>query len=414
MTLYFLSVSLIILYLLLFRAFDFLSVGVLSFIIYTTPCLFGVANIPVFYEAAITEETYAVVNSILLFIFFIMIIYDNFTTRFSNLTDNSEPSLRVRISIILLSFFSIAALVYVILDLGIANLINNKGDINANINPLVYSFSLWSALVIFTYARFKNMTTLSIVSLLPIAVNFFIGSRAFAATCFVILLILAWHKSKHLIIQKYTSLFIGFITFLGILIYKEIYKAVKEFDFEKIWDVLSNFDTYLKIVTLPESQIVFAILNYVLETDYRLENIETTARLASLIPFVNDIYSDAGIQIRFSYIIKNYIFNAHYGLASNIWAEAYGMGSYLGIFILLVIWLCFLILSNKVLYKGTILTKIFILPISCQLAFYIHRLDIVQAIAVIKQMIIVFCVWLSLFFVSGALVKVINQNQKTN
>jgi len=398
MVVYWLLACLIIIYLATMRRFDFFSIGVISFLLYTSPCFWGDTYIPGIYYGAISDDTYLAVNSMLMVIFLSMIIYDLVTRIPDNKIGTDIISVRFQVSMNLLTLLSIAAMMYTIYDLGFLNLVNSKRVISGQINTVSYGFSLWSALVVFTYGKITKKNIILLVSLIPIFFNLFIGSRSFAATVFIIYFLLLWYNDRQFIVRNKKSIVFSFVTFLGILVYKEIYKVVKTFDLGLIGSILTDSSTYTKIFKLEETQVVLSTLNYVLDIDYKLSYYEAIARIVSVIPFANNYITD--VSIRFSSLVKNEIFDAHYGLASNIWAETYSMGGYLGMYIMVCLWIVLLMQGNKMLNKGTVLQKIFLIPAFVQVAFYIHRLDFVQIVAIYKQILLIFIIWIFLYMIA--------------
>lgn len=232
----------------------------------------------------------------------------------------------------------------------------------------------------------------------------FIGSRAYVTTAIVVVLVYNWEKIKFSIKTNLKLFVIGGLLLFAILVYKEIYIYVKDFDFNKVASILLNSQTYIDTLSdNAESRVVFSIYNYVITNNFQLSNVDTFARVMSIFPIAND-FIDTTLSVRFSTIMMNNVFNTTYGLASNFWAESYAMWGIKGIFLAQFIWMLVLFKCNKYFYmlKNK---SCFILTIASYCSFYINRLDYVQVFGMIKSVLFVYFIWIFSYYILDLLYK---------
>lgn len=323
-----------------------------------------------------------------------MILYDSLE-KFKHKSINEELGERysnikcLHKSFLYLGIFSFTAFCYDIYNIGIANLAGDKGYVWENVS-VFYIFSMWAALSVFTYAIKNKKYIFLFLSTPQILVHMFIGSRAYFAAMIIILLVLFRDNMKDNFRSNFRVYFAGGVSFMAIMVYRKIIDYLKLFDFETIKLMLLDKETYLWVLRLGEPRIVLANYNYVINSNFRLDFSDITARFLSIFPFANRIITPTN-HLEFGAIIKEQL-GAVYGLASTIWGEGHAMFGIIGIYIFYFLWIYLLKMGSDVLKRRS-LSLYFIVPLVAYLSFYIHRLSFSKVIGNVKYLILTAIVW---------------------
>ncbi|MFU1780579.1 hypothetical protein ACM16X_04265 [Haloarcula japonica] len=120
---------------------------------------------------------------------------------------------------------------------------------------------------------------------------------------------------------------------------------------------------------------IFQILNITLEKGYKIDGpiIHTSINILQIIPFARTMF---GIPTEhYGKKFKMDIFPAREaGIGSNIWGEGYAIGGFIGLMLMVLLFLAVIVLLNGLLDSPNPPLKIFALVVTPYLAFYIHRL----------------------------------------
>lgn len=380
--------------LILNRKFDFLSIALISQIIYTINLLVGIAWIP---RTANSYYYFEQISSNLYIIIFTQLIITIIFTAWSD--QKSEPSINegkynfsysnkisTNLSMLVLTSAALLAVLMNLLSIGADIFTLHKSLISQRLN-ITYSLAIWTALVGWTYSLDNNRKTIKFLSSLIIFISLFLGSRAYFATALVIYILYKWNKLK----VKYSSTFrvniriltLGAASFLFIMAYKEIYQDVLALNFDLVIQKVFEPKTYTDAIFNQEPSIVLSLFNYILENEFKYNGLDTIARIGSIIPFFNNVIPTT-VNIRFSAIAMNTIFNSTYGLASSFWGEIYAMFGVIGIPIVTYIWVKVLNFADNIKNHSSY----FLVPAAAYFSFYIHRLDYIQVIAVFKNLVL--------------------------
>ncbi|MFH0841779.1 MAG: O-antigen polysaccharide polymerase Wzy [Bacteroidota bacterium] len=399
----FLILSLLILLYISMRKLDFFSIGAVCFILYHSHCIIGEVAIQSLesvhiqlYAAKLDPILYYIIFLQLIFILFAMIIYDSYKRNWHLELKNVRVSKRnandsgIHKTFVYLGILSLLLFLFDIFHIGLQNLTKDKGEVWDKIG-IFYIFSLWSALAVFTYSVKAKKYSLLFLSLPPVLTHLFIGSRAYFAALVIVFLILYRDNLGNTRLSNIKTYILGLVGFFVIMVYKSIYKYIKNFDFASVMAVLSDKETYMSVLRLGEPRIVLANYNYIISTHFRLDSSDIIGRFISVIPFANSLVEPThGLHLSKVFISD---FNATYGLASNFWAEGYAMFGYLGIFIFYIVWLLMLALGSDMIYSKK-WSKYFAIPVISYFAFYIHRMDFVKAIGNLKYLLFAMIIWL--------------------
>lgn len=364
--------------------FNFYTIALISFQIYMIPTYFGKTYINNVYYSDIDPRVYIIVDFIIIFLYYKLKRVKNFKYDVIKQVDKIS-----RINIIIILIMIYIGLIYCVLDVGPATLLLHKSVFNESVNSVIYGFVLWGSLVTYCYGLIYNRNGIIFFSTIVVLFTLFVGSRAFIATYFIITIAIKWKESINILKTNKKGIFIAIITVFSLLIYKNIYKDIKVFDFGTIISKLTNIDTYKEVLYLPESYTTFSLFNYIVENGYNIDIETSIYKILNFIPFFKE---PDGIILRMSSIFKNYIFYTSYGLANSIWGEVFAMGKYIGIIIFTGLWVSILKLGNRYLFKQTI-KSIFIIPVVSYIAFYINRLDFTQIYGPIKNIIILYIIY---------------------
>ncbi|ADO37675.1 hypothetical protein SAMN04515649_1115 [Eubacterium callanderi] len=411
MNIIYIFLVLILLLIIFFRKIDLLSIGAIGLIIYTINCALGEVWIErgtnsYYYYSNINEKLYTIVCFQLIFIMIFITLCDFLKKKYKFLKKIKLKTLHHNIVLSEKSYQILLAISYAfigtnIVQNGISVFTLSKGDMSLN---FFFSLAVVGSLVVFIYALLNNKKKLFFFSIIPLFLTLFIGSRAYVTTAIVVVLVYNWEKIKFSIKTNLKLFVIGGLLLFAILVYKEIYIYVKDFDFNKVASILLNSQTYIDTLSdNAESRVVFSIYNYVITNNFQLSNVDTFARVMSIFPIAND-FIDTTLSVRFSTIMMNNVFNTTYGLASNFWAESYAMWGIKGIFLAQFIWMLVLFKCNKYFYmlKNK---SCFILTIASYCSFYINRLDYVQVFGMIKSVLFVYFIWIFSYYILDLLYK---------
>lgn len=274
-----------------------------------------------------------------------------------------------------------------------------------------YTLCNWMGMAAFTYGIKNKKCMLALLSSAPVVLHFFIGSRAYMTALILIVIMNYSQDIGRSMIKHWKIILMGTGAGIFILVYKKIYELIKVGKFAAAVDVLLDPETYSFAARLGEPRIILADLNYIIDKDIHLGIGAIWDRVIEIIPFASSIFSSNYTSV--SSILKDSM-SASYGLGSNIWGEYYAIGSYLGIFIMFMIWLKMLSWGNKCLQR-TDYSSYFIIPVMAYLAFYIHRQDFVKIVGYSKGALCAFLVYIILgMIVSNQGMKIYCRIRRTN
>lgn len=399
------------------RKFDLLSLAGISHIIYTIHSVFGTVWIPkssgYYYYENIAAKTYSMVIIQLLIIITFIFVNDNLKISTASIIDKATVSKYTvsKAKKYAFSFLLAFAVFFTLTNIGRfgTDIFHMNKKVIVSEMDVFYGLSVWSALVILAYSIDHNNKKMFFISSSIILINLFIGSRAYFATAVVILLTLKWKNVRNVIYSNFKVFFAGLMGISGLFIYKQIYKDIRQFAIGTVLTKLTDIETYAGAFQLDEPRIIMSIYNYVLSLNYRLEPMDSIARILSIFPLIND-YIPVSKNLRFSSIIKNEIFKSTYGLASSFWAESYAMLGYFGIIFFTLAWLIVLKKGYNCL-NASGSSKYFIIPGVAYLSFYIHRLDYLQIMGAFKSLLVIYFIWW--MFIQLANVLMVSSNRRS-
>lgn len=385
------------------RRFDFISFGAITFIAYSINCAFGQTWITggktgYYYQSEISLMTYMLVISQLLiiniYIFIerhgIVFVWGGGKHRDINnapKTDSSFTDYPLFWNIVLaFCYFSFAYNIFV--KIGISNFFSysSKNILVENVSS-IFSFAIWGTILCFLHAVKNNNKKNIGFSFFLILITVLIGSRAYLATVIIGWIAIKSGTIRSTLRENLKIFIIGGIGVLALLLYKNIYMAVRALDFSNIKSVLSSGIAITSISDIAEFRTVFSLYDYVVTSGFRLPFVDSIARIISIIPMANN-YLELEYPIRLSDYLKNEM-HSSYGLGSNFWAESVAMGGLLLLCIMTILWLIYLKKSSRFIKEKSD-ASIFVISSAAYISFYIHRLDWIQVMGCFKSIIIIY------------------------
>lgn len=378
---------------------DFVSVFAISFILYSSNCAIGTVRIGqagVGYQGMILFETYEIICMQLFIILFYLWKKDTF--RFNTIKNIrihfprfSKRSNKNDFYWISMALVSTSYIIFVIFfDIGVSTFFSytHKVEIMEKIS-IFFGLSIWGGMIGFFHFIMMKKKRLAFISSAGVIASFLLGSRAYIA-CACIGLLIFWSFNCAEKINNHGRLKVilgGMLLFLVMVIYKLIYQEVRAGDLFAIVDILSNPDTWVNAINIAELRIVCTHYNYIVENQIALPSTDVVARLSSIIPFLNH-YVPSVYPIRFSALLMMKM-NAVHGLASNFWGEVFAMGGRVAVFFSTIISLVVIeYMSKKVRDEKSPFMMIAV----SYLSFYIHRLDWTQVMGCLKMTIMFYFV----------------------
>ena len=247
------------------------------------------------------------------------------------------------------------------------------------------SYLKYIALYSFIYAfvcKGKYSFILRIFGVSFIIYTFLLGHRSYAVMgligIFMYYIGSTDNKSMLTIIREHTWWFLLMvIAALFFLFIKNTYAALFAGNFELVKERLSNPDYYRNAILVSEANTVMRNLQNIIESDlpYKLSNYLLS--FVTLIPFVGGrLASFLGYQ-KFS-VDVNLAFNERYddgfGIGCTYIGEAYALGWYFGVLVIVFLTMLFLMYLNwKIQQTHDTENFTFLTITACYFTFFIHR-----------------------------------------
>ncbi len=396
----YLAISLIIIYRVIKRKFDFLSLGAVTYLAYTSYCIGGTVYIiggstGYYYKSSITAFTYLciIIQELIILSFLLKKNHINA----NNLFETSMKKTDIGLFWDMLLIFCVVCFAYTIIyKIGVSAFFSytRKTDLRGQIG-IGYSLSIWGSLLCLVHFLQNRRWVGTILSFSLVLLTLIQGGRAYFATAVITVLLINQRKIKRVVQSNYKIVSIGSLGVIFLILYKKVFRAVRALDWERVFSILCSFDTYSDLLEIDEWRTNLALYNYILDSRFHLSIRDSLARLFSIIPFFDNLLTTS-VPIRMSTIIQRDIFNSSYGLANSFWAELYAMGKVPLLIIGTVIWLSVL-KHFSVAFSQNYSVKPFSTIGTIYCGFYIHRLDFVQIIGCIKSILLFYFLWL--FFI---------------
>lgn len=312
------------------RRFDFYSISIISSIIYFLPSMFGyvwyrVPNSGNRYDDVFVAIDYEVKFAhfiVLSFLIISMILYDKI--RSSNYDEFQLKEKRYSIFV----FILVSIFIY-------SNFLINNFD--AAMGGEKSNFSRWYSLVAISIPfcmtlciatrRYLYLLLFSTI----VAFEMYIGNReAIVFSAISILTVMLWIRGKNRLFWYYRYIMFGFFLAASALLYKNVSAAIRSGDWELAVSRLGSWEYYGETLSKSEPFVTQSILHYAITLDWSYDGSFVKPLVASLVPLGDIVVGN--VETISGYINGSLFEDVGYGVASNVWAEAYIYGG----------WPCFL------------------------------------------------------------------------
>ncbi len=366
------------------RKFDFFSISYLSSLIYFSPAFFGRVSYRsnfIRISEKMIDEVYYVYFFVLFSLIFFAFMYDKTKTKIEDEEINKHYSLGV-VSI----FLSIILLILLIASQG-SNLLNpNKGELMLELglfmNLFIYS-SLFSFVISFLNGQ-KKILFIAILLQLFIMLIGFRFPLVISLACIVLAKVSSLKRIR--LIKYKKSIFFSVLFLVLILVFKQFIYAIKQGDFELIISLLNNQDYLMDALIYAEPFETQSILNEVIKTNFEVP----LSHLDQFLAFFIFESTTLGIDISsFNSYFQHRLFpGVRSGMASNIWAQFFAIGSYYGVALFVIFYNLIVIFLNNLLTTKSVILKSVILITGIFWCFYLQRNDLSYIFSTQKKILL--------------------------
>lgn len=373
------------------RNVDIIAITLLGFYVYHAPYFignFGV-SLPFLEGMVIDEYAYMYICSMALGLLLCMMKFDYSIKKNNTNTLNEIKNIKGdEVGLVLI--ISLVAYVASFLIYGFEQITNIKSGGKVG---FLYGMSTWALMIVLSLSLLSKSKKIVFFVAFIIFLNMaIVGSRSiFLVSALMVIAIISGQYK----INFYKWKFLFSIASLGffLLIYKSIFKFVKNGDFSGVLSALTSAETYTASLHLLEPYIVSYHFVNAIDVGYEFNFSILVHRVFSLIPFLGDLLESLlgqDIPRYSSFIMDEYYSDVHYGLASNIWAESYYIGGPLFLYSMYLAWVFLIYKANKIFYQSESKLLYYITPAVFYTSFYIHRVDITFVLGAFKVCIMLF------------------------
>ncbi len=396
------NLSLLLFYLLRRNGFDLFGISYFSSFIYFSPTFFGYAGFLVdltdWVYSPLADKTYAVYFIFLSILFLTTLSHDLFIKTSGNFNysqikadDKYKYEMYSAFILLLISFFLLN-----IFGGGALHQLD-KNQVMANIGRwyLLYESILLLAIAyVLTVVKFR---TVYICLLFFLCFDVYLGFRTSFVIAILMLFFVSFNKKDKRLIGLWPYLLLGVFAVFSILMLKLMMFGLKKGDIDILLAILSNSQTYEKLLSTSEPFVTQSILNTVVSLDFR-----TDAEHLKLIPLQFVLLGDVVFgQIRsFNDYFQPALFpKINYGMASNFLAEFYAVSGFFGVFAVSAVYSLVLMVLNLAIQSVKAGYKPLLLLCGVYWAFYIYRNDMAYILNIEKRIVISFLLVILLAFV---------------
>lgn len=396
------NLSLLLFYLLRRNGFDLFGISYFSSFIYFSPTFFGYAGFLVdltdWVYSPLVDKTYAVYFIFLSILFLTTLCHDLFIKTSGNFNysqikadDKYKYEMYSAFILLLISFFLLN-----IFGGGALHQLD-KNQVMANIGRwyLLYESILLLAIAyVLTVAKFRAAY---ICLLFFLCFDVYLGFRTSFVIAILMLFFVSFNKKDKRLIGLWPYLLLGVFAVFSILMLKLMMFGLKKGDIDILLAILSNSQTYEKLLSTSEPFVTQSILNTVVSLDFR-----TDAEHLKLIALQFVLLGDVVFgQIRsFNDYFQPALFpKINYGMASNFLAEFYAVSGVFGVFAVSAVYSLVLMVLNLAIQSVKAGYKPLLLLCGVYWAFYIYRNDMAYILNIEKRIVISFLLVILLAFV---------------
>ncbi|WP_234180068.1 hypothetical protein [Sphingopyxis sp. NFH-91] len=289
---------------------------------------------------------------------------------------------------LVLSFATIVSLALAFAESGSALLDPDKNNVLASQGRFWILFSALSQICAFVGVASRRTIPL-ICGLGTVAFAVFVGFRSYLAVTGVamILYYVSIIGTKRIFSLK--TVVPAIILIFFVFIYKQVYIDIKYGEYARALTRLSDPEVYVGSIKNSEPFATQAILNTVLMYDYRVPFESLISVLLSLVPFLSIFFDLDPRLVGFNF--QEILFpGLEYGLASNIYANFYGLFGMFGIFLWIILHNAILMWFSKAIYRWSGYKRIPLFLCGSLMCFYVIRSDLVYNISSFNRIIYTF------------------------
>lgn len=367
----------------------------LSTLLYHWQIIYGTIIVPP-YIFDVNSDSKLIITIVLLTHFMITFIHDKVNinkTVTINLNDWKRYNSIAYVLCFISLFLTLKALYTVGYDFTYKNEYKNALVAN-NINMVFTYYSSAMSLLFGVLTKNKNLIVLS---LLPLVNYVYMGYRAIIVVAIVGSITVYFYNTKLFSKKIFKLSFLLILVFVFFSSHKVFYYEIKKnenFSFINQTDKIISDDyrynnrlEYLKSIFFY-SEFGQASSNLTLSVEKELgEKYNFITMVIGSIPFVKSFTDITEEDVRFSRLIRKYANPGFsYGLASNVWGEAYAALNFFGVFLFSILVSSIIAFLNNKFFRLNIFYLFNILFLSF-LSFYIHRNDMTLIFAHIKNSI---------------------------
>ena len=375
------------------------------------PGFFGYVREPILLNGKIIQtndpilnETYLIMIVVAVMILFFAILYDNFFSEFKSeiflFNKEIKESIYIPLVLFIISFITVLFTFYQMGD----SLFKSKGNAWGELGVL-HIFWRVSVSLLFVISVINKKKILLFYSFVLLILFFLMGSRSVIALSILAVILYKFNKKgKNPLFRIVKLLPLLLITIFGLTMFigKRIYGGFQTNRLTGVFEALFNKDIYLESIVTSEPFSTQMILNTVVKFDYYI-GIEHLRDLPLQLMIVPSFFGadSAGFSNTFKDTFYGFV---NYGLAYNIWAEAYAVGKWPVLIIVILIYCMVLLLLNTLMKVKDKYIKSLVLIMGVYWAFYIHRNSMETIITYerynfifyVVSLIISFCIYIVL------------------
>lgn len=396
------NLSLLLFYLLRRNGFDLFGISYFSSFIYFSPTFFGYAGFLVdltdWVYSPLVDKTYAVYFIFLSILFLTTLSHDLFIKTSGNF-NYSQTKADDKYNYEMYSAFILLLISFFLLNIFGGGALHqlDKNQVMANIGRwyLLYESILLLAIAyVLTVVKFR---TAYVCLLFFLCFDVYLGFRTSFVIAILMLFFVSFNKKDKRLIGLWPYLLLGVFAVFSILMLKLMMFGLKKGDIDILLAILSNSQTYEKLLSTSEPFVTQSILNTVVSLDFR-----TDAEHLKLIPLQFVLLGDVVFgQIRsFNDYFQPALFpKINYGMASNFLAEFYAVSGVFGVFAVSAVYSLVLMVLNLAIQSVKAGYKPLLLLCGVYWAFYIYRNDMAYILNIEKRIVISFLLVILLAFV---------------
>lgn len=390
MTMVFLAVFLFgaVYFLFVRRIFDYFLLAYFCAGLYFLPGFFGVTryrNHDGWVEASIGAEVYSIYFIVLLSLCMFSFFYDCLWSFKYHKGVYNKPFLKL--VMVLVAALAVGSVALMLISAGGALWSPEKAAVMESIGRwhiLFYSASM-IGLSVSVYLKDKIFFAVFFFLLI---FNMYIGFRSPLAVA-VLSGIMVWasRQPKIDMIRVMKLAPIVFLFGFSMFFYKTIAHAVKSGSWGLVASRSLDVDTYYHMVIDSEPFITQAILNEVISTGYKTPPDHLYSAAYQLLLFAPSLGAK---MVSFNDYFQIALFGElDYGMASNIWAQMWSVGSWGFIILMVILFNLVIVVANRsaALYGGSLAA--ILAPAFCYWVFYVHRNDLAYMINLEKRIFLV-------------------------